>query len=197
MLNIKRQENLFVTYLFFTVVGLSCTFLFKWLAAVLGPFVWPFAPWHGWLAWIVYAVIWLYALIFWAFCWICQYLLWASPLVSLMMIVSRTYERRLIRDAGYKKLFEFHTRNLIRSWDTTGFGKDQLNAFLNVAHLAITAGISTKTLQQWFWTGFSQGKEGALALAGKGITIDYLEESPEMVTSGIRLLIDGKPSPIR
>ena len=63
---------------------------------------------------------------------------------------------------GYKKVVLFQTRQLAKTWQKErGFGNDQLKAFLNVAHLSLSAGIDKKDLQMWFLLGFRQGNDKA------------------------------------
>jgi hypothetical protein len=190
MLTIRKQQSLVYPYVVFVTVGLASTFVFAWLERTLNPFVWPFSPWEHWYGWLAYAIVWIYALIAWAFSWVAQYLMWLSPLAVLGMSIDRHREQRRARDEGYEKIFVFHVRNLVRSWGTAGFGKDQLNAFLNVANLCMHAGIKPSTLQKWFYTGFSQSKYGADELRGKLFELEYTDNGtlvPDLV-----LKLDGQ-----
>lgn len=162
MLKVTKQQSLIVQAIVFLMVGMLCLPIFQALTKWLGGLIWPWSPWGHWYGWATYTFIWIYALIVWAFSWVSQYVLWFTPIMTLMVVVITIKERNQLEFEGYKKVFLFQTRQLAKTWrKENGFGNDQLKAFLNVAHLALSAGVNKKDLQMWFLLGFRQGNKGA------------------------------------
>lgn len=195
MIKINTRPSLVFQAFWILTIGMLSIPVFHWLAQTLGDFVWPFSPWDGWLGWIAYVVVWVYAFLIWLVCYVAQYFMWFTPFVVLgyAFEVIRTHRKQTI--SCFEKAFLFQTRKLAGSWhaETESFGKDQLNAFLNIFHLADMAGINEKTLQLWFLLGFRHGNfEADKILETYEFEIQYPESSIEPVTMP-RLFSFGKP----
>ncbi len=196
MIKVTKQQSLFVQATVMLVVGMLSIPMFQVLTKWLGGFVWPCSPWEHWYGWVTYVFIWIYAFLAWAFCWVAQYVMWFTPIVVLVFVIATLKERYQLKVEGYKKAVLFQARQLAKTWQQgRGFGKYELDAFLNVSHLALEAGIHQKDMQLWFLWGLRQGSINANQIL-EDSDFELLYPSTRDLATLPELWVGDKPCPV-